>query len=688
MKTKKISINMKEYNEKILNLLESCREEKLYKMPNGFEYRKKEQTMAIEDADGYSYWENYFCNKKKEGVDEYIPFVVSERVYDNIFIPETYLNENINQIFQYLKGVNFAIIYEMIKQLHNNLKINGRNMSLFSRKMDEIFQASYASFWDVAENCGEDVLFYMLDLLLRSVSNIDLVVADEREIVELKKVRNLHILYSKEITYNNNGIKNLNQQLQRTFAKAEVPFGMGDQIEYKIWIVLIMDLRSRKVVLEKRVDTINLPLFLHRRTVQWLNERRHDIILNNVGVFLRTFDVFLRTKIKPEDRFRYLLAGSAIKALYNIRDCSDIDFFVLDHEDNIEKYGSYKPDIGIGNIYDDFGKTYYSNEEFYYPMIPELYELQQEEKRIRRGVAEEITTILNNKPKFSVSGLKAGRYVDIFSCLSKKMGYNIDNLDDLVFDPDCKIFVFGCPIICLKLELLRDNMKDIDLGRISRKQMYDMFFIRDKMSHLFDEIDFSILGFSRLNEKRCNRSLINLSEINCYNMPLVEGSASYDLVFRRYPLYFEGIMRRIIDEGPLLISSDNRINEADILRRYQRPMLSTLRQKLEMRGEPEDVIYYYEISDKGEITIEINEEEGSIYENICITGFMKVEENASKKIFLNVKGKKMNKIYQKLETLDKKKEYRMMCVNMMKNIVQLHKMMDNHTKERILVDKF
>ena len=62
--------------------------------------------------------------------------------------------------------------------------------------------------------------------------------------------------------------------------------------------------------------------------------------------------------IKPWDRYRFLLAGSTIKSAYNIRDCSDIDFIILDHKDSIEKYSNFKPNINVEGVFDDFGKTY------------------------------------------------------------------------------------------------------------------------------------------------------------------------------------------------------------------------------------------------------------------------------------------------------------------------------------------
>jgi len=399
------------------------------------------------------------------------------------------------------------------------------------------------------------------------------------------------------------------------------------------------------------------------------------LVMNNVGVYLRTFRVFMETRVRPEDRHRYLLAGSVIKSMYNVRDCSDVDFFVMDHEDKME--GGYKPQMGCGGVYDDFGKTHYGNEKYYFPMIPAMYDAQQEYKR-NRVVNEDMKTILNNYPVYSVSGLKAGRYVDIFAGLCRELGINVSNLDDLIMDPACRVYVYGCPVVNLHCEMVRDNVKDIDLGRLSRKQYYDMDYLSRNYGYLFDENAMKVLGFDRL-ERNSMDALVRL-DLNCYHCKLEEmPEAGYDLMIRRYPLYLEDMMRSMIEGGPLLKSVDNNVGDYDKRKKYQRPLLSSLRDKM----DGEDMIYYYEVNTEGEMSIYIGEET-SIYRDICITGNMKVicEEN-TKKVCLNVGGRKMKKIYQQIED---KKVYRMMLINLMKNFIQLHKMVDCHTRERIVVE--
>ena len=45
-----------------------------------------------------------------------------------------------------------------------------------------------------------------------------------------------------------------------------------------------------------------------------------------------------------------------------------------------------------------------------------------------------------------------------------------------------------------------------------------------------------------------------------------------------------------------------------------------------------------------------------------------------------------NPIYQKIENPEKRKEYRGTLINLMKNVIQLHKIVDCHTQEKVAVD--
>jgi hypothetical protein len=386
----------------------------------------------------------------------------------------------------------------------------------------------------------------------------------------------------------------------------------------------------------------------------------------------------------------YLLAGSVIKSAYNVRDCADVDFLVLDHENQIK---NFYPEVGISGIFEDFGKTYYGNEEYYFPMIPEMYEKQKKMKETMRADPENVVeplTILNNFPKYSVSGLKAGRYIDIFAGECKKIGYSVGNMDDLVFNPENRIYFLGCPVIQLKLEMIRDNIKDIDLGRVSRKQLHDLHFLKKNYEFLFTQTECREFGFDRFSGGDIRHPKIVLS-LNCYNRPLIsESKVGYDLVIRRIPLYLQDITRIMIEQAPLLISVGNDIREFDFKRIYQSPLLSSLPASMKRDGSTVEVSYYYEVSSVGEIKIYINpSEEVSLFRDVCITGHIRIESGEireTKKILISVDGGKMKRIYGQIGNMDIRKEYRMRLIIFMKNLIQIHKMVDCHTKEKVLVD--
>lgn len=668
------------YNELILDVLLKNNRQISCPLFGKLDYKKKVQTFSIEDNDDVRKWETIFCdfsdNELKNIIESQLFFISTGKLYNRILglLPRRNISEDANLLVGNMKKINFGIIFGVIRVIYQ--KIKGCNMSTFANKIKEVIEENFEDFGQINKKYGKDVVFYLLNLLVNSIDGMRILVNEKYD------GRNVYEVYSERILYTRDGMRNLYQQMLGTLDECDVPFGLGELSEYEIDVSLVIDLRAKRTLFGYSVDL--LPLFFHSSTVKFLNERKHNKILNGVGTYIRTFRIFLESRIKPEDRQRYLLAGSVIKSIYNIRDCSDVDFLVMDHENNIEKYGTYKPQMGCGTVYNDFGKTYYGNEKYYFPMIPEMYNAQQEYKK-NRIISDEKITILNNFPPYSVSGLKAGRYVDIFVGLSKKLGYKIDNLDDLLSDPACRIYLYGCPVINLKLEMVRDNVKDIDLGRISRKQYYDMDYLEKNYGYLFDANDKEVLGFSRLRNNSMS-SLVKL-DLNCYHCENDEFKGiGYDLVIRRYPLYLEDMMRIMIRNGPLLISVDNDVDEYDINRIYQRPLLSSLKDRMEYMGNMRDVEYYYEVSSGGAIIIYIGDDI-SFYRDICVSGRIRVvNDGSTKKIGINVNGKKMRNIYQQIMGNEKKKEYRMMLINLMKNFIQLHKMIDSHTTERIMVE--
>jgi hypothetical protein len=667
-------LDIAEYNKKIIECIHSNQDEINYRLNGKLDYQKKIQRRSLKEDDKFKELETQFLRQPTINLKQRLPFIPTSAIQNHVlelFGEKSYISDDVNNIVENLKSLPFSVVQSLIRIIFANLE--GRNMSRFWAEMRTIMTKTYSNFAEIETDYSMNHVFFMLQLFVNSSNNIKIVFHFTEE--ESKALKN--VIYQRRVTYTNDGAKNLYQQLD------DKPFDLEQKSEYSVWASLVLDARFKGAA----YSTKHLGLFFHEPTIRFLNERRHDIIYNGAGTYLRTFNVFLNTTIHPKDRMRYVLAGSVAKSVYNVRDCSDIDFFVLDHEDNIEKYTSYKPNTGE-EIYDDFGKTYYGNEGFYFPMIPDMYKKQQEWKQTRTKRTDTLT-ILNNYPEYSVSGLKAGRYVDIYCALCRKLGYNVYNLDDVVSNPECHIYFLGCPILALKLEMARDIVKDIDLGRISKKQLHDMHYLERNYGFLFSDSHRTIFGFDRLSDYKMMRSMIQL-ELNCYHIPM-EGGAAYDLVIRRYPMYVQDMLENLIKKGPLLVSDVFTTKTSDIRNVYQKPLLSSLKDRMEISGKPEDVWYYYECSKNGEISVYIQakdaDEDVSLYDEVCISGNIRVEiSEGSKKLSINVSGKKMKNIYQKITDPDKRKEYRGVLINIMKNVIQLHKIIDCHTQEKIAVD--
>ena len=655
----KKGLTVKEYNTRLLQIFDELQREIEYPIGRT-RYKKKIQTHSLE--------ENVDYNKLHLLIEnlEILPIISNKQVLEKVqqLLKKDMINGMVNSVVNGMK-MDFEVLFGLIKVLYGDMKKENYNVSHFYRNIEKVLDTKYDNWQQLEEKEGRNVVFFFLQLLTLSVENLKIVLMPERQVFG----KNVNVLYEREMDMTHSGIKNLWQQVNYQFTAVEkTGWFENNQMEYKMYVSVV--LYNGKKKLDGQLEPEWVTLF-HQPTIDWMNVRNHDVILNKTGCFLLTFGAFLQTK-NAVDRLKYLCAGGLSKSVYNVRDTADVDFFVMDYGDNVEKYGSYKPNIGVGGIFDDFGKTYYSNEAYYFPMKPELYEKQQEYKRtIVKPSGPK--NILDNYPVYSCSGLKAGRYVDIYGALCRKIGYRVNHLDDVVVNPEHRIYVFGCPVVQLKLELVRDMIKDIDLGRISKKQFHDLHYLYKNYEHLFEHNELQMLGMLNIENRTTNAPLLSL-KTNIYHSNLED--AAFKPQIRRYPMYMEDIMKEWIKGGPLLVSSNNKIVEQDMMRTYQRPLLSSL---------PENQMYYYEISAGGELMIYVGEE-ASFYEDIVVSGNMRVEMGKDKKISLNVGCNKMKKIYQQLDTMDKKKEYRMLLVNMMKNLVQMHKIVDCHTRERVVVD--
>jgi len=169
--------------------------------------------------------------------------------------------------------------------------------------------------------------------------------------------------------------------------------------------------------------------------------------------------------------------GGFVKCFYGLRPCSDIDFIIdVPQGTKINKFQN--------EILQDFGLSENFCEEYYNPTNPKTYKLQQKvnnEKKDDTVVLEDLPLILRQKCIFSCSGLKMGVYWSIYRQLLARYFYTVNHelktyytLKDFLLDKNNFIEYRGFMIAKIEYEFLRDEMKRIDLCRMSKKQKDDI----------------------------------------------------------------------------------------------------------------------------------------------------------------------------------------------------------------------
>ena len=327
-----------------------------------------------------------------------------------------------------------------------------------------------------------------------------------------------------------------------------------------------------------------------------------------------------------------MLAGSCIKSAYNFRDANDVDFFVLDHNDDIEKYSKYFPDIGIEGYFEDFGKTYYANEEYYFPMIPSMFEKNKEFKKKQRDEKKSIQpiekTVNNNFPKYSVSGLKVARYLVYFLDLLKNFDFSnkIETLDDFILSNETKIYFLGVPLSDIRYEICRDHIKDIDLERVSLKQCHDFHYCIKNYPNIFNSNQIKNLGLEKYKNiftKNWKENLINLN-INLYHKSYEsEERMGYGILILHCPLYFNDTLKRFMLQAPLLIYNQKINMQIDHKYTfYQNVLISSLPSIIKVSDMEYIGVYQYELTPMGifDINFIYKENEEKINSKIIASG--------------------------------------------------------------------
>ena len=633
---------------------------------------------------------------------------------------ETHFSEEVFTLSQSMQDIEFRESFMLARLLISSLIDKfGQTHSDYLNKMRNFLNSidlsssnNWTNLFEKATLDEKDIIHNILVLMIGNIFNLSIFISGTDLSKSLMKKKNINLLFYEKREANDNLLKNLVQQLgfkQMAVSEEESLVSLKVSSQVSEVHIYLMTPKKRKSFdlsdyekflvgpgLNAACDMIEnirwAQILLHRNTWKFLRERNHQMIPSRIYVLLRTFYFWQYLFLKPIDRIRFLLAGSSIKAAYGLRDAQDIDFLVLDHDNQVEKYGKYMPNIGVEGLFDDFGKTYYSNEEYYFPMIPEMYDKQKELKAKQKAnpVVEQEkkqTLITNNFPPYSVSGLKIGRYFSIFKILYKSIADEnnkvVNNLDDLILDPFYRIHFCGCNLIDIRIEFIRDIIKDIDLKRISKKQMHDFDVFATIYSECLTETEKNALFLERFIKKQYetyNRAHIQL-RTNLYHTELkTEDKVGYGVMIKHAPSHLTNGLKLLIKDGPLFVCNLSDVQLPKFDEYYENVLLSSL---------PNDGKYWLECNSNGQFNIytpSTGTEITSIEKDVIYYGQLRIIANGnSKKYQYNLISPVMEKIKGGMEKTDQK-DYLIAMANLIKNYIQMHKLVDCHTKEKVIVE--
>ena len=165
-------------------------------------------------------------------------------------------------------------------------------------------------------------------------------------------------------------------------------------------------------------------------------------------------------------------------------------------------------------------------------------------------------------------------------------------------------------MIGLLYELARDHIKDIDLGRVSLKQLHDFHYINKNLKFLFSDIQINKLWISRdyISSKK-TKPLIILNN-NIYHKDLLDkDKVGYGVLIRKCPLYMNKIIEDFIKKSPFLFKNyvDKKI---DFENYYDNVLISSLPSEIKVFNSDETIEgkYLYELEKTGKVNINLDNE--------------------------------------------------------------------------------
>lgn len=280
-------------------------------------------------------------------------------------------------------------------------------------------------------------------------------------------------------------------------------------------------------------------------------------------------------------RMRFLWSGGMVKNAYHIREVSDVDFWVMDHDEVMEQY---YPKLHHTErklrLFQDFGRTYYACEEYFFPMQRELYMAQNEYKIASINSSENEDENGSDSPRFgthwvpnySASGLKVARFSTIFRWLWGRYHLIMENagvpadqrcptfesLDNWIITPQWGFYRWGIKHAPLEGEFLRDHIKDLDLGFVSAKQRSDWFTFHQMYRADLDQTWWNALGITDNMNKVSNPKDWRPLPILRWSWNLYHGDdvcspegikLGVRVLIRRCPLFIHQTVTTLLEQG-------------------------------------------------------------------------------------------------------------------------------------------
>lgn len=535
---------VQKYNQKVLDDYESIYHIEEITVNGKYQCRQRVKDKEPEDAE---YYDNYLKKElKKMSVDKFKALIKERNLFLLNVDTELYTNPDpltthreFNEMFkQDLHTDNLHLRLFKINMLLNHVKDSLKSQSTWHQQMcDYMANIMESPIDDSIElfNLGENQLFVDAIILeyIKCYQNLRIVICLEDALEDDDSKAELLVdqqsgmisgckkLYSKDFTLTSNGVRNLFY-----FLKAEDSVPDCLKMTNQVHVILVEQGETEFeydncCIMETHMETVDVAkIVFHQSTLEYVNKLQRQVFNKSV-MLLNSFKEWLCQQMPDVlDHDRFLIAGGCVKAVNGIRESSDLDFFVSDITDKIEDNPTlrYTPNTVSRGAFDDFGKTYYAVEDYYFPARNELYKMQSKFKMNRRIERPKNKTILDIVPPFSVSGLKAGRYLNFFKQMvhSYSDSTTFASLDDLVFDPRYHIYFNGVKVMRLEYEIVRDHMRCLDLDRVSTKQILDFC----EINRIYrDDKRFQGLGIDmyRHNNKELVPKLYHSVDINLFH---------------------------------------------------------------------------------------------------------------------------------------------------------------------------